>query len=518
VIPPSSQIEDTSLVTGDLLIGDPMDQGPAPQRQPEAAAPPAGGTAARGRLVRRTDNKLIAGVASGIADALGIRPVLVRIAFVVLTAAGGLGVWLYVLGWLVLPPHRPHSGQLAVLWVVALLWAAGIAGGEDALGRPTEAFARRLLETVWVWPLAGAVAFTVMTSPAARRRWPQPTRRVQLGVLVAAGFGGLTAAIGLRDTLLAVGLAAAVGLLAAWVLVLPGRLAPPLPTETLESLEARDRLALSDARLKLQNDLRTTALQAIAGLAVLAGAVLAFQQLTADRQQATATQELTRQGQASERFTRAIDQLGSDRPEVRLGGIYGLEQIARQAPDNRLAVTEVLVAYLHRTSPRPANPPTQPGDSTPVMEPLEARAPEVQAALTVLVRRRPLVTDPRLDLSNLDLSGAYISGEIVLVNIAFGIREGDLRGADLHGTDLRAARFFGVYLRGADFRGADLRGTDFERVNPPGNDASNDSYPGQIATPDPQDAELEEADFRGALADRSTKWGLDWRAEGVIMT
>jgi phage shock protein PspC (stress-responsive transcriptional regulator) len=335
-----------------------VDQAPEPQRQPEAAAPPAGGTtAARGRFVRRTDNKVIAGVASGIADALGIQPILVRIAFVVLTAAGGLGVWLYVLGWLLLPPHRPHSVQLAALWVVALLWAASIAGGEDALGPTSVAFARQLMETAWVWPLAGVVAITVMTSPAARRRWPQPTRRVQLGLLVAAGFGGLTAAIGLRDTLLAVGLAAAVGLLAAWVLVLPGRLAPSLPAETLESLEARDRLELSDARLKLQNDLRTTALQAIAGLAVLAGAVLAFQQLTADRQQATATQELTRQGQASERFTRAIDQLGSDRPEVRLGGIYGLEQIARQAPDNRLAVTEVLVAYPHRTSPRPATPP-----------------------------------------------------------------------------------------------------------------------------------------------------------------
>jgi phage shock protein PspC (stress-responsive transcriptional regulator) len=496
-----------------------VDQAPEPQRQPEAAAPPAGGTtAARGRFVRRTDNKVIAGVASGIADALGIQPILVRIAFVVLTAAGGLGVWLYVLGWLLLPPHRPHSVQLAALWVVALLWAASIAGGEDALGPTSVAFARQLMETAWVWPLAGVVAITVMTSPAARRRWPQPTRRVQLGLLVAAGFGGLTAAIGLRDTLLAVGLAAAVGLLAAWVLVLPGRLAPSLPAETLESLEARDRLELSDARLKLQNDLRTTALQAIAGLAVLAGAVLAFQQLTADRQQATATQELTRQGQASERFTRAIDQLGSDRPEVRLGGIYGLEQIARQAPDNRLAVTEVLVAYLHRTSPRPANPPTRPGDPTPVIESLEARAPEVQAALNVLVRRRPLVTDPRLDLSNLDLGGAYISGEIVLVDSRFGLREGDLRGADLHGTDLGAASFFGVYLRGADFRHADLRGADFERVNPPGNDASDDSYPGQIATPDPQDAELEEADFRGALADSSTKWELDWRAEGVTMT
>ena len=127
---PSSQIEDTSFVTDDLLIGDPLDQVPAPQRQPEAAAPPAGGTtAARGRLVRRTDNKVIAGVASGIADALGIQPILVRIAFVVLIAAGGLGVWLYVLGWLLLPPHHPHAVQLAVLWVVALLWAAGIAGG-----------------------------------------------------------------------------------------------------------------------------------------------------------------------------------------------------------------------------------------------------------------------------------------------------------------------------------------------------------------------------------------------------
>ena len=193
---------------------------------------------------------------------------------------------------------------------------------------------------------------------------------------------------------------------------------------------------------------------------------MAFQQLTADRQQATATQELTRQGQASERFTRAVDQLGSDRPEVRLGGIYGLEQIAQQAPDNRLAVTEVLVAYLHRTSPRPANPTTQPAESRQSGA-ADARAPEVQAALTVLVRRRPLFNDPRLDLSELDLRGAEVSGQTVLVTNRFGLREGDLRGADLRGTDLRDATFFGVYLYEADFRGADLRGADFQRVNPP---------------------------------------------------
>jgi hypothetical protein len=348
---------------------------------------------------------------------------------------------------------------------------------------------------------------------------------------MVAGLCGLMMVVGLRGTLLAVGLAAVVGLLAAWVLVLPRRLAPSLPAETLELLEARDRLELTDARLKLQNDLRTTALQAIGGLAVLAGAVLAFQQLTADRQQAIATQELTRQGQASERFTRAIDQLGSERLEVRLGGIYGLEQIAQQAPDNRLAVTEVLVAFLHRSRPPPLKPQFDP---TRAPYPLRVRAPDVQAALTVLVRRRPLQTDPPLDLRDLDLRGADIGGQRVLVNNRSGFREGDLRRADLRGSDLRGATFREVYLSGANFGGADLSGARFRGVNlseanfgdanligadfflvwARRNDASNDFYPGQAPTPDPSDSGIEEANFHGALADNSTRWpyGFDWRA------
>jgi hypothetical protein len=366
--------------------------------------------------------------------------------------------------------------------------------------------------------MAAAVAITVLTSPAARRRWPQPTRRVQLGLIVVAGLCGTIAAIGPLAALLVLGSAALAGLLAAWVVVLPGRLAPPLPAETLESLEARDRLELSDARLKLQNDLRTTALQAIAGLAVLAGAVLAFQQLTADRQQATATQELTRQGQVSERFTRAIDQLGSDRPEVRLGGIYGLEQIAQQAPDNRLAVTQVLVAYLHRSSPAAARPATTPAASTtqPV-KPLRVRAPDVQAALTILVRRKPLALDPQLDLSDLDLRGADISGQILVKNLRItALRVGDLRGADLRGTDLRGATFSQVYLEGADFRDADLRGADFQGVTM---GAPIESYPGNFLPEDPFDSGMDKADFHGALVDSSTRpQSFDWRAAGATMT
>ena len=105
---------------------------------PEAGPPPAGGaTAPRGRLVRRTGNKVIAGVAGGIADYLGIQPVLVRIAFVVLTAFGGLGALLYVVGWLLIPSAgagesiglaaaRRPAGPSTYIGIVLVIVAVGI--------------------------------------------------------------------------------------------------------------------------------------------------------------------------------------------------------------------------------------------------------------------------------------------------------------------------------------------------------------------------------------------------------
>ena len=42
-------------------------------------------------------------MAGGIGRAFGVDPVLIRVAFVVLTIFGGFGLLLYVLGWLLLP-------------------------------------------------------------------------------------------------------------------------------------------------------------------------------------------------------------------------------------------------------------------------------------------------------------------------------------------------------------------------------------------------------------------------------
>lgn len=58
------------------------------------------------KLVRRTDDRVVAGVAAGIALRLGIAPVYARAAFVVLAFAGGAGVVLYGVGWALLPDDR----------------------------------------------------------------------------------------------------------------------------------------------------------------------------------------------------------------------------------------------------------------------------------------------------------------------------------------------------------------------------------------------------------------------------
>lgn len=68
---------------------------------PGAGAPPYGPP--HRRLQRSTDRKVVAGVAGGLGEYTGIDPVLFRVLFAVLTVFGGVGVLLYVVGWLFLP-------------------------------------------------------------------------------------------------------------------------------------------------------------------------------------------------------------------------------------------------------------------------------------------------------------------------------------------------------------------------------------------------------------------------------
>jgi phage shock protein PspC (stress-responsive transcriptional regulator)/predicted membrane protein len=103
---------------------------PAPTDSRTAASPPESPR----RLVRRTDDRVIAGVASGLADYLNIDPVIVRVLFVILAFAGGGGILAYVALWILTPeadgpaPFRDIDDRGVVFWVaIGLLVLGGLA-------------------------------------------------------------------------------------------------------------------------------------------------------------------------------------------------------------------------------------------------------------------------------------------------------------------------------------------------------------------------------------------------------
>uniref|UniRef100_UPI0033409066 ATP-binding protein n=1 Tax=Actinomadura sp. OS1-43 TaxID=604315 RepID=UPI0033409066 len=163
-----------------------------------AAAPAAVPEGAR--LERVPDGRLVAGVARGLAEHLGVEVMIVRAAFVLLTIASGLGLAAYGAFWILVPareaaPSRRGRdwGQLAVYAVVtvglaALPWgAAGKAGG--------------LMQWA-IWPFVlGGVGAAILWQQAdrdQRQRWVLPLRqrwlRSLLGLLlVVGGIGGFVA-------------------------------------------------------------------------------------------------------------------------------------------------------------------------------------------------------------------------------------------------------------------------------------------------------------------------------------
>jgi hypothetical protein len=172
--------------------------------------------------------------------------------------------------------------------------------------------------------------------------------------------------------MVAVGLGAAFVL---WLVLLAPRLLVPAASQAdLQDVPGPAKWQVRDSRLKLQNDVRTTLPQGLGGLAVVVGAFYTYRQLQTGRRQL----DIAQQGQVTERFTRAIDQLGNGNLDVRLGGIYALERIARDSPDDAPVIGEVLTAYIRTHAPWPPSLPGQYLATAPIDD-----VPELQ------VRRAP---------------------------------------------------------------------------------------------------------------------------------
>jgi uncharacterized protein YjbI with pentapeptide repeats len=285
---------------------------------------------------------------------------------------------------------------------------------------------------------------------------------------------------------------ALVAILFAAVLVASRLLYPPLTDRELDRhqvTDGKERIELKREQEKLQNDARGTLLQGLGGAVLVLGAYFTWRQVQTSRtqlqQNADATRnqlkltrdqlDLAREGQLTERFTRAIDQLGSDHLDVSLGGIHALERIARDSDIYRATIGEVLSAYVRGHAPWPPTKPGQPPVDAPIdgLPRLRESAPDVQAAVTVLGRGgfAPATPTPldlaRVDLRRARLDGANLQGAMLVgANLQGAMLDGaNLQGADLSGANLQGADLSGAYLQGAVFDSANLQKAELRKAH-----------------------------------------------------
>lgn len=235
--------------------------------------------------------------------------------------------------------------------------------------------------------------------------------------------------------------------------------------------DPKDRLALQRDLLQYETDNQIkiwTALAQVLGALVIAGGVyFTWTSLQIAHENLRATErklDVDRQGQITNRFTQAVGQLGAElkdnRPnlEVRLGGIYALERIVKDAPGDYWMVMEILTAYVRQNARWSTGTTAASAHDTDLAaadvsrsrtssEWQSSRRPrvDIQAILTIIGRNKPH-TSPAPGRT-LDL------------------READLRGAELWNSQLEHIDFWGAHLEGTRFWGAVLENVKLQQAH-----------------------------------------------------
>jgi hypothetical protein len=195
-----------------------------------------------------------------------------------------------------------------------------------------------------------------------------------------------------------------------------------------------------------------------------------------------------RERRITESFSKATEQLASDKIEARLGGIYTLERISRESRDDYWVVMETLTAFVRerarwkerdKIASETLMSPCDDKNSEDKLQPEPAT--DIAAVLTV-IQRRHLQVGWRKNLDRV---------------ILWNFRGTDLRGADLISTHLEGAFLVGTHLEGATLGAAHLEGAYFSEAHLEGAD---------LAAAHLEGADLAAAHLEGA--DLATAKGL----------
>jgi len=231
-------------------------------------------------------------------------------------------------------------------------------------------------------------------------------------------------------------------------------------------VDSREAQLTAKERLDAEADVRSSLIQMIGGTVLVTGLYFTARGF-----------RLTREGHITDRYAKAIELLGSDKLEGRIGGVYALKRLAKDSRErDSSTILEVLCAYVRVHAPWV--PRDQPGQATGGNPKPPEPVADVQAALTALGHRERMEGEPPLDLRITDLRGADLVGaDLMGALLWFAHLEGayldrgtHLEEAQMEGACLDGAKLMGVYLRGADLRGVSFRGADLTGAHLDGTD------------------------------------------------
>ncbi len=301
------------------------------------------------------------------------------------------------------------------------------------------------------------------------------------------------------------------------------------------------------ARLNELSRVRIALLVLVVGALAAAVAVYLFRSSVSERREENREQQLT------DRFMRAVDQVGHPALDVRLGGIYSLERLAQESPEHHGPIIEILAAFVREHAPWPAREDRN-GRRRP--------STDVQAAVTILGRRivdqdtgapislsytalpgatltgahleRALLSGANLegadlfkaDLSSADLEGANLRNTgLLLASLNDTVLWGaNIEGARLYGASLEGAALKGANLKGAGLTGANLKDAGLHSANLSGADLTGANLEGaglegaNLEGTNMQGSNLRGAVLLNAVYDEATIWpnGLDPSALGAV--
>lgn len=238
-----------------------------------------------------------------------------------------------------------------------------------------------------------------------------------------------------------------------------------LDAKAINKLTPQELIQLQKDLISAENNARTTLAQIIGGLVLLLGLYATFKNV-----------RVTEEGKLTERFSKAVELLGSDKLDIRLGGIYALERITQDSLKDHWTVVEVLTAFIREQSRRaykghiPNS--NESSSSVDVIEDNFILREDIQVALTVIGRRKwggREFPHQEINLMQAFLGRAVLfeanlkNANLFKTNLTQSIlykadlRKAMLADAVLIGANLSYANLSGANLDHAELHGADLR-------------------------------------------------------------